>query len=201
MNVSTLQSRLFQAGGDPGPLDGVMGTKTYNALLTYAAGRGVDPALGAAMAEILPQYAIDTPARVAHFLAQALHETAGFHYLAELGGPAYFARYDGRRDLGNLQPGDGARFKGRGIFQLTGRSNYAAMAQRTGVDLIADPGQAATPGLAVRIACLYWVAHGLNQLADTGDAVAVTKKINGGVNGLAERLRYLDRIKAIWGGF
>ena len=152
--------------------------------------------LAPALDSLLPAGGIDTPLRQAHFLAQAAHETGGFRTLEEYGGPAYFARYDGRKDLGNLQPGDGARFHGRGIFQLTGRANYQAYGRRLGMDLIGQPALAASPAGSVRIAVAYWQAKGLNGWADRDDVVEITRRINGGRNGLADRRRYLAAAKA-----
>lgn len=139
--------------------------------------------------------------RIAHFLAQAAHETAGFTTLEEYGGKtekarqAYFARYDNRPKLGNVYPGDGYRFHGRGIFQLTGRDNYATMGRRLGVDLVNNPGMAAEPALSVRIAVLFWKARQLDRWADADNVEEVTRIINGGKNGLEERKRYLVAAK------
>jgi putative chitinase len=154
-------------------------------------------ALAAAMATTLPRYGIDTPLRVAHFVAQAAQETDGFKTLEEYGGASYFRRYDGRADLGNTEPGDGARYHGRGVFQLTGRANYRSVGRSLGVDLEGNPDRAAEPALSVRIACDYWRARGINPLADADDLEGVTRKINGGLNGLADRRTYLARAKPL----
>ena len=159
--------------------------------------------LADAMDKWLPRYGIDTPLRQAHFLAQAACESAGFTTLEELGGPRYFAKYDpgtaiGKR-LGNTQPGDGYRFRGRGIFQCTGRANYALYGQKVKADLVGDPELAAEPETSVRIACEYWKAKGLNAWADRDDCREITRRINGGFNGLAERLHYLDKAKEALG--
>jgi len=161
---------------------------------------GADPKLLAtlapALATTLAANGIDTPLRQAHFIAQAAHETGGFHTLEEYGGPSYFARYDGRKDLCNVRSGDGARFHGRGIFQLTGRVNYEAYGKRLGIDLVNNPALAASPAISVRIAAAFWTAKGLNAWADRDDVVEITRRINGGRNGLAERRRYLTAAKA-----
>jgi len=139
----------------------------------------------------MPTYGIDTPARQASFLSQVAHETSQLRFLRELWGPTeQQKRYEGRKDLGNTQPGDGSRFRGRGLIQTTGRANYAACGNALGVDLLAHPELLETPEYAVRSACLFWLMRGLNALADTGDQVAVTKRVNGGTNGLAERLAF-----------
>jgi putative chitinase len=145
-------------------------------------------ALAEAAPRILPQYGITTPLRLAHFWAQASHECAGFRTMFEYWGPtAAQLRYEGRKDLGNTQGGDGYRFRGRGIFQLTGRANYADMSRKLGIDLVANPEKAAEPDMALRIACEYWKSRGLNALADKNDIVSITKRINGGTNGLVDR--------------
>jgi putative chitinase len=139
-------------------------------------------------------------ARVCHFLAQAAHESMGFSRLRELGGPSYFKRYEGRTDLGNVHPGDGVKFHGRGIFQLTGRANYAAMSKLLGndVDLVADPDRAMQPSMSLRIACIFWSKRRLNDLADANDIGTITKRINGGHNGLADRTHLWEKARTIW---
>ena len=140
--------------------------------------------LVAAMAE----FDINTPARQAAFLAQIGHESGGLHWTTEIWGPTGAQRgYEGRRDLGNTVPGDGFRFRGRGLIQTTGRDNYKRTGEALGVDLIADPERLAEPVLAARSAAWFWKDKGLNELADKGDFLAITKRINGGYNGLSER--------------
>ncbi len=144
------------------------------------------------------RYAVTTPLRVCHFLAQAAHETDGFRTLEEYGNAAYFARYEGRRDIGNTQPGDGARFHGRGVFQLTGRANYRRYGALLGLDLESAPELAKDPAISLAIAFAYWREREINAAADADDVVRVTRLINGGRNGLAERTRLLCAAKAIW---
>lgn len=148
--------------------------------------------VGAVLKATLEGYHIDTPLRIAHFLAQACHETDGFCTTEEY---ASGAAYEGRADLGNNRPGDGRRFKGRGLFQLTGRANYGTYSS-LGVDLMANPSAAAEPVLSLKIACEFWKRHGLNPFADVDDIVTITRRINGGKNGLPERIRYLAKAKA-----
>lgn len=202
MNVATLQARLLSAGRDPGPPDGVMGVRTLTALLDRLCAHA--PAerlrdLAAAMVAELPLYDVWTVLRLQHFLAQALHETGGLVNLVELGGPTYCRKYDGRTDLGNVEPGDGYRFRGRGIFQVTGRANYRTYGAKVGIDLEVTPDRAAEPALAVLLAALYWNSRSINRAADADDLEAVTRKINGGVNGLRDRRVWLDTIRAVWG--
>lgn len=161
--------------------------------------------LAKAMPNVLPAYGITTGLRFCHFIAQAAHETMGFATLQELGGADYFNRNYGPQTrvgkrLGNTQPGDGARYHGRGIFQLTGRTNYAAYGKRLGLDLIAKPDKAAEPETSLRIACEYWKTHNLNSNADLDDITEITRKINGGRNGLSERKAYLAKAKTLWLG-
>lgn len=156
-----------------------------------------------AMSAVLPAYGITTALRFDHFIAQAAHETMGFQTLNELGGSVYFEKMYGPqtavgRRLGNTQPGDGARYHGRGIFQLTGRANYAGLGKKLGLDLVGHPEWAADPATSLRIACEYWVGRKLNALADGDDVVGITRKINGGTNGLAQRKAFLAKAKTIW---
>lgn len=144
------------------------------------------------------EHGIATRLRICHFLAQAAHETDGFRTLEEYGGPAYFIRYEGRRDLGNIQAGDGIRYHGRGIFQLTGRANYRRFGQLLGIDLEAEPERAKEPETSLRVAFAYWTERAINAAADADDSERVTRLINGGRNGLAERGRYLTKAKGIW---
>jgi putative chitinase len=142
----------------------------------------------------LEKYEVNTYLRVAHFLAQAAHESASFKTLEEY---ASGAAYEGREDLGNVNKGDGIRYKGRGIFQLTGRNNYRTMGAKLGKDLEGNPELAENPEISVLTALEYWKSRGLSALADKDDVKAITKKINGGYNGLADRIEYLNRAKAI----
>lgn len=145
----------------------------------------------------MKKYDIASPLRMAHFIAQIGHETASFRYAEEI---ADGSAYEGRSDLGNTEPGDGRRFKGRGLIQLTGRANYAAYSRDTGVDYVAKPQLVATdPFVAVDVACWYWNNRKISKLADKDDVKAVTKAINGGYNGLDDRIDYLGRAKAVLG--
>jgi putative chitinase len=140
---------------------------------------------------------IDTPLRQAHFLAQIGHESAEFTYTEEI---ASGAAYEGRADLGNTQPGDGVRFKGRGLIQLTGRANYQAYGNAIGMDLTKDDNAhlvATDPELAVDVACWFWNEKNLNRWADEDNIRKVTKIINGGYNGLDHRSQLLVRSRAL----
>lgn len=138
---------------------------------------------------------INTPLRRAHFLAQLGHESGSFKYTEEI---ASGAAYEGRTNLGNTQTGDGVKFKGRGLIQLTGRTNYVNYGASIGQDLTVDGNWtkvATDPLLAVDAAGWFWETHGLNAAADSDDVDKVTKIINGGYNGLDDRKAYLKRAK------
>jgi len=161
------------------------------------------PFLTGAMAE----FAIEAPARAAAFLAQLAHESGQFRFMEEIWGPTDAQRrYEPvtklSQDLGNTNVGDGKRFKGRGPIQLTGRANYRRFGDLLSVDLLADPPQAAHPGVAFRVAGLFWAKKGLNELADvaTPDAFKeITRRINGGTNGLAERQAFYAVARKVLG--
>ncbi|MBZ5559960.1 MAG: chitinase [Acidobacteriia bacterium] len=140
-------------------------------------------------------YGMDTPLRQAHFLAQVGHESGSFRYTEEL---ATGAAYEGRTDLGNTHSGDGTKFKGRGLIQLTGRANYVAYGLDKGQNFTdgANPSMIARDvTLAIDVACWFWKRHSLNAVADLDDVRAVTMKVNGGLNGLADRQDFLVRSK------
>jgi putative chitinase len=141
----------------------------------------------------LDKYSIDTPLRVCHFLAQLVHESGSFVYTTEQdSGEAY----EGRADLGNTQPGDGPLFKGRGFIQLTGRANYQAYSDDLGVDVVSDPDQVADHYPA-DVSGWFWNKHNLNALADQDGLTAITEVINGGTNGLSDRLFWLGKAKNV----
>ena len=152
------------------------------------------PFLQAAMTE----FAIEGPARAAAFLSQLAHESGQFRFMEEIWGPtAAQRRYEPpsslATDLGNTEAGDGKRFKGRGPIQITGRANYRRFGDLLSVELASDPAQAAVPDLAFRIAGLFWSKKGLNELADRATADAfreITRRINGGFNGLEDRKKF-----------
>jgi len=154
------------------------------------------PALIAGLADAMPQICavaeLNTPLRQAHFLAQVGHETDGLATMQEY---ASGREYEGRADLGNVRPGDGVLFKGRGPFQLTGRANYRSIGAQLGVDLIGRPELAERFPVAGLTAALFWKGHGLNRFADQDDIRAVTRRVNGGYNGLASRMAYLKAAK------
>lgn len=143
-------------------------------------------------------FEINTPLRMAHFLAQLGHESGSLRYVREL---ASGKAYEGRKDLGNVQPGDGVMYKGRGLIQLTGRANYEAFNGflDDDVDVVEHPEKVEEPELAALVAGWFWWKTGLNKLADKDDVLAVTKRVNGGTNGLEDRKGYLKRAKKALG--
>ncbi len=144
----------------------------------------------AAMAE----FGITSELRSRMWLAQVGHESLSLRYFEEI---ASGAAYEGRKDLGNTQPGDGVRFKGRGPIQLTGRANYTTAGNALKLPLVTNPPMAADPKYAFRISAWWWEAHGLNPISDAADVTAATRRINGGLNGLADRQSRYDRARAL----
>jgi putative chitinase len=170
-------------------LKGIMPVGTWAKIRLYL------PRLQVGMAE----RSINTALRQAHFLAQLGHESMSFVYAEEI---ASGAAYEGRASLGNTEPGDGMRFKGRGLIQLTGRANYTAYGRAIGRNLTDgdNPKLVATdPALAVDAACWFWSMRNLNPLADGDDLTAITRRVNGGLNGLEQRRAYLRRAKFFFG--
>ena len=135
---------------------------------------------------------INTTLRMAHFLAQIAHESGELRYTREI---ASGRAYEGRKDLGNTQQGDGVKYKGRGLIQITGRANYEKYAKYCGFDVVSTPELLERPLGAVKSSMWYWQTHGCNELADGDNLRAITKKINGGYNGIAQRREYLKRAK------
>lgn len=146
------------------------------------------------MQQAMEEFDITSYLRETAFLAQLAHESGELRYMEEL---ASGAAYEGRKDLGNTQPGDGKRYKGRGPIQLTGRANYTKYGQLLGLDLVNNPTIAATKEVGFRIAGEFWKLNGLNELADVQDFKQITKRINGGYNGLDDRTMYYDRAKRV----
>ena len=136
----------------------------------------------------MSRYQIVGTKRVAAFIAQIGHESGQLRCLKEVWGPtAAQVRYEGRAALGNTMPGDGFRYRGRGLIQITGRSYYAACGEALGLDLLALPELLEIPQHACMSAAWFWATRGLNTLADTGQFDKITLRINGGQNGAADR--------------
>ena len=146
--------------------------------------------------DMVVNYEIDTPTRQQHFLSQCAHESDHFRTTQEY---ASGAAYEGRKDLGNSHKGDGRRFKGRGLIQLTGRANYAAAEKALGAPFLDQPELIERFPFAADVSGWFWQSHGLNQLADKDDVKAVTRRVNGGLNGLASRTALLQTARTMIG--
>lgn len=142
-------------------------------------------------------FGINTPLRAAHYIAQVAHETGELRWLEEL---ASGQQYEGRKDLGNTRQGDGRRFKGRGYLQTTGRANYQAYAGSgyCNGDLMSHPEWLAKQPGCQKASMFFWRTMGLNILADKDEVTNITRRINGGRNGLTERISYLKKAKEVF---
>jgi putative chitinase len=173
-----------------------------------------------ALSSVLPEYEIDSPQRVAAFIAQCTHESGGFKRLKENLNykaeslvrvfPKYFPSldlakqyahdqqkianrvYGSRMGNGDESSGDGFRYCGRGLIQLTGRNNYTKFAESIGMAVEEVPSLLETFEGAVKSACWFWKTNNLNQYADSGDILTMTKRINGGTIGLEDRIKHYN---------
>ena len=151
--------------------------------------------------KLIEQGGIDTPLRLCHFMAQLAHESAHFRTAREF---ASGAAYEGRSDLGNIHVGDGPKYRGRGLIQTTGRANYKEATNDirkidpSAPDFEADPVRLEQFPWALLAGITYWQRRNINQPADRDDIRTVTRRINGGLNGLSDRIQYLAKAKAIW---
>lgn len=177
-----------------------MNINDLNKIMPLAKGRATvfyEP-LNAAMME----FNISSVARQASFLSQIAHESNQLQYVRELGSKTYLDKYDTgtlASRLGNTpeDDDDGQLYCGRGLIQITGKDNYIACMLALGIDCVEHPELLEEPVNACRSAAWFWKTHGLNQLADAGDQTKVTRRVNGGVNGLAERLAYFEIAKKV----
>jgi putative chitinase len=148
--------------------------------------------------DAMAEFGINTPAQVAAFLAQVGHESGRLVYVKEIWGPTqcpWQAKYEGRKDLGNIQVGDGKRYMGRGLIQITGRANYQECSKALGIDFEANPEMLEQPRYAARSAAWFWDSHGCATPAEAGNIRAVTRIINGGYNGLDDRIALFNKAK------
>ena len=168
--------------------------RAMSALMAYVAKRPQAPLQ--ALANAIPLDMSDH--QLAHFVGQACHESESFRFLRELWGPTPTQlAYEGRRDLGNTEPGDGFKYRGRGIFQITGRANYSHMAKVLNLPLVEHPELLEMPDHAVASALAFWDGHGLSGISANSDVRAacelITRRINGGSNGLDDRLQLTQK--------
>ena len=142
-------------------------------------------------------FGISSPWRASHYIAQVAHETGELRYMEELSSGA---QYEGRKDLGNIHPGDGVRYKGRGYLQTTGRSNYQryASSKYCNGDLMSHPEWLSRSPGNQKSSMFFWMVNGLNELSDFDDVKSVTKRVNGGYNGLESRMYYTRRAKSVF---
>jgi putative chitinase len=175
---------------------------------------------------VLPKFGIDTPLRKAHFLAQLAHESGGLQFTQEnlnysaQGLRSVFGKYfptieianayarkpekianrvyASRMGNGNEASGDGWKYRGRGLIQLTGKENYQKFSLENGIDCVKNPDLLLQPEMALTSACWFWKKKNLNEFADKDDIIMITKRINGGTNGLNDRQQYLDSFKHIY---
>ncbi|WP_439864949.1 glycoside hydrolase family 19 protein [Pseudomonas antarctica] len=151
-------------------------------------------ALNAAM----NRYAVVGAPRASAFIAQIGHESGQLRYVREIWGPtAQQLGYEGRADLGNTLKGDGSKYRGRGLIQITGRANYKACGEALGLDLVNQPELLEQPQHAAMSAAWFWSTHGLNTLADNCEFAKITRRINGGLTGQDDRLLLWERAKKV----
>src|SRR5277367_771629 len=144
--------------------------------------------LADAMPQLVNRFDINSTVRQQHFLAQVAHESDHFQTTREY---ASGKAYEGRKDLGNTQKGDGERFRGRGLIQLTGRFNYEKASKALGEPYVDDPALVEKFPAAAIVSGWWWKSNGCNELSDRDDVKVVTKRVNGGYNGLDSRTALL----------
>lgn len=174
-------------------------------LKTISKSSNPKPHLIEAIETIRPEY---KPHQFAHVLAQVMHESAGLRYDREVWGPtAAQKRYEGRKDLGNTQSGDGSKYRGYGPIQVTGRANVTEFynwCKSRGLnppDFVSQPQRIADSPWAGWSVVWYWSTRNLNKYADTNDIEMITRRVNGGLNGYADRLDYYDRSALVMLGY
>lgn len=154
----------------------------------------------ASLNQVFEKYSVNTPLRICHYLAQVLHETGAFVYKEEIwGNTKAQLGYETRADLGNTPQvdGDGKRYKGRGDLQITGRTNYKAISKALGVDFLLKPELLITEPYCSLCGGWFWDKNGLNLFADRDNLNAITKRVNGGSNGIEDRRKWLLKCKSV----
>lgn len=195
--VNELADAEYQAPGTPIPPPVTL-LRPEELAQIYGCSRSLAALYVEHLARAMDRYSINTPLRMSHFLAQVGHESGRLRHTKEVWGPTPAqTRYEGRAELGNTVEGDGKRYLGRGLIQLTGRSNYTQMSKARGADVVSIPQLLEFPDLAALSAAWYWDSRGLNRFADADDLITVTRKINGGINGLADREDLLQAAKRV----
>lgn len=175
-----------------------MSITTQNLLLILPNARTQAGVFVSALNTAMQHYQIVGAKRAAAFLAQIGHESGQLRYVREIWGPTASQRgYEGREDLGNTVPGDGRKYCGRGLIQITGRANYARCGEALGLDLISHPELLELPQHAAMSAAWFWKQKGLNDLADRDQFNTITRRINGGLNGLADRLALWEKARKV----
>lgn len=144
--------------------------------------------------DAMAEFEINNEKRIEAFLAQIGWESGSLRYSHEL---ASGMAYEGRLDLGNIHPGDGVRYKGRGLIEITGRDNYIHVHDALGIDCVNHPELLESPVNSCRVSAWFWKVHGLNELADVGNFEKITRRINGGLNGETGRLALWEIAKTV----
>jgi putative chitinase len=150
--------------------------------------------IAAGLGMAFKRYGITTRVRAAAAVAQMAHESDRFRTSTEY---ADGKAYEGRPDLGNVHPGDGPRYRGRGRIMVTGRTNYTSVSKAFGQDFVAHPSRLARSPMSELASCWWWDTHDCNEIADSHDFVALTRRINGGTNGLDDRVALHRRARRV----
>lgn len=178
----------------------LIGRAELAAAMPYATNQNVDAYLKP-LNDTCEKYGINTPKRIAAFIAQLAHESGSLRYSTELASGEAYDTGKLAQNLGNTpeKDGDGQKFKGRGLIQITGKANYTAVGKALGVDFINYPGLLCRPDYAALSAGWYWDSRALNKHADVEDFKTITKKINGGYNGYIDRVKHWLRARKVFG--
>lgn len=212
LQIRLLQENLAHRGFNPGPFDGIWGSHTASAMIASVADRSVSQTKLDLLGGVIYRLFCDHPDMLdvlpsAHFIAQAAHETMGFARFTEIWGPTPAqSGYEGRSDLGNTQPGDGYKYRGRGWFMITGRYNYGAYGKLLNVDLINNPDALIDPALSAKAAMFYWDSKRCITSALLNDTMSVSRIINVGrrdtkitPNGMPDRIAKTETLLKLWG--
>lgn len=189
-DVKAMQSRLGVTA------DGIIGPGTLGALFKKVnknSPHATELGFGAVV-HFVNCAVLHSGLRLSHCMGQLAHESDHFATMEEY---ASGSAYEGRKDLGNTQPGDGKRYKGRGPIQITGRANYRTYGKMFGIDGESHPELLLTPSIGLLFSMGFWTKNGLNSLADKDDILGITKRINGGTNGLDQRKQLVAQYKKV----